>query len=141
MTWTPPAPDPCGPDCTCRTDAHPTGNAAQSIGDHDRRQREIDTELDQLRPCTCATSDTPGQHHCGPSAQLPPRREDTERARDWTAYQTGRVPTERVHDGKSGPLPPVPEQSHPPEARDLPVHTDRPSIVRRILNATRKAIS
>lgn len=51
MTWTPPKPEPCGPDCTCRTDAHPTGHAAQSIGDHDRRQREVDTELARLRPC------------------------------------------------------------------------------------------
>lgn len=56
-----------------------------------------------------------------PSDRLPAQSE---------RYSTGRVP-----------LPPVPEDSYPPDAKDLPVEYDRPGIIRRIRNATRKASS
>lgn len=142
MTWSPPPPDPCGPDCTCRTDAHPTGHAARSIGDHDRRQREIDTELARLRPCRCATSEAPAQCHCPPdtpSDRLP----WTDRLPETPTYQTGRVPTDRA------PLDPAEEFQRElvrlrpflgpaidQVARDLQKQ-DRPGIIRRILNARR----
>lgn len=98
--------------------------------------------------CRCATSERPGECTCppanplagvhvgSPSGRLP----WTDRLPETPSYQTGRVPTERTHDGKSHPLPPVPEQSYPTGAVELPVHTDRPGIIRRILNA-RKASS
>lgn len=104
---------------------------------------------DRERPCTCATSDTPGQHHCGtPSAQLPPRQADTERARDWPTYQTGRAPAGpsfSFDDHESQP-----DDDNPPMPVDTLVHVhlgdmwteEKPArigIIRRILNAARKA--
>jgi len=44
-------------------------------------------------------------------------------------------------DPDPAPLPPVPESNYPPGAVDLPVEHARPSAIRRILNATRKARS
>lgn len=94
--------------------------------------------------CRCATSERPGQCTCPPANPLAGVHVDTPSGRlPWTdrlpetpAYQTGRVATD---DGRSGPLPPVPEQAYPPGAKELPVQISRPGIIRRIRDAARKA--